>query len=96
MAPGAPAATVYHTATEAANAALTYALERRPQEPEWWTCTIASPPGTVTTADTLEYAIRAAREFRQSRVSLTGLAVGLYGWGNGAVSFLVEGLRRTD
>jgi hypothetical protein len=84
----------FATPREAADAALTYFLERRAEQPEHFTCLVKRQDGRVVTHDTLDACIRAAQKDRQIRVDLTALDVGMVGADTGGVTFLCEGIRK--
>jgi hypothetical protein len=91
---GGTVAPVPQAVPVAADAALTYFLERRAEQPEHFTCLVKRQDGRVVTHDTLDACIRAAQKDRQIRVDLTALDVGMVGADTGGVTFLCEGIRK--
>lgn len=90
--PPDPPVSGFQTVAGAADAAITYFLTKRDDQPDWYLVRLG-PQEHPTTADTVEWAIRDQAAKRQ-RLRLEGLSVGLRAWDALGLTFQVEGLAR--
>jgi hypothetical protein len=87
--PEAPAE--YATVRDAAEAALSYAAGRKPEQPRWYRLVVL-PQEKPCTADTIEAAIRELNPKRSVPLDISRLSVGLIDWQRTGTLYLVEGI----
>jgi hypothetical protein len=87
--PEAPAE--YATVKDAAEAALSYAAGRKPEQPRWYRLVVL-PQEKPCTADTIEAAIRELNPKRSAPLDISRLTVGLVDWQRTGTLYLVEGI----